>query len=456
MTDVIVVGGGPTGSSMATFLTQKGLSVKLFEKELFPRDHVGESLLPLGYPLFEELGVLDEMKQRFYRKPGVRFLNMDGSVQTTWCFKRVIQGEDHLSFHVFRADFDHMLLKNSARHGVEVMEGHSVIKAELDDPDKVSVHVRNGDKETVHEARFLVDCSGQFTFLAKQLKDKDRFEGLDRMALNSHWLNVPFNDSLREGTLQILHLGGEKLGWIWVIPITEGRASIGVVLNAAYARQERVKLQSAGDKDWMRTLYKQELLSSPVIAELLKDSHICMPIMINADYSYYTKQKHASNYAIVGDAAAFLDPIFASGVYIGMKSAQLVAQGIEQRLRDSGGLTLAQAYERIAGGYAMVEKLIRLFYNPESISFAEVSQAIDVDYQKFEVAYTILHFLLAGDFFENYARYIEFIDLLQDTRNLEKFKHRISRERFEILDELCMGERSTRPSQPHTAPMVTA
>ena len=439
MHDVIVIGGGPTGSSIATFLAQRGLSVKLFEKEVFPRDHVGESLLPLNYNLFKELGVLEEMEQRFYRKPGVRFLNIDGSVQTTWCFKRVIKGPDHLSFHVFRADFDKMLLMNSAKHGVEAHEGSKVTRAELDDPDTVTIHVRNGEAETTHRARFLVDCSGQLTFLAKQLKDKEPFEGLNRMALNSHWVDVPFNKIMEEGTLQILHLGGEKLGWIWVIPISEGRASIGVVLSADYAKQQRVAMQAAGEKDWQMALYKQELFSSPVITDLLKGARLFMPIMLNGDYSYYTKQKYGLNYAIVGDASAFLDPIFASGVYIGIKSAQLVAQGIRSQLNGStnGAMTLDKAYEHIAGAYVMVEKLIRLFYNPESISFAEVGKAIDVDYKKFEAAYTILHFLLAGDFFENYARYIEFIDLLQDTRQLENFKHRIHSERFELLDEVC-------------------
>jgi flavin-dependent dehydrogenase len=445
--DVIVIGGGPSGSSVATFLAQRGLRVKLFEKETFPRDHVGESLLPLNYNLFSELGVLEEMKQRFYRKPGVRFLNIDGSIQTTWCFKRVIKGPEHLSFHVFRADFDHMLLKNSAKHGVEVHEGAKVTLADLGDPTMAKVHVRTGDTETVHEARFLIDCSGQLTFLAKQLKDKEPFHGLDRMALNSHWLNVPFNESIREGTLQILHLGGEKLGWIWAIPIVEGRASVGVVLNAKYARDERVRMQSAGEKDWMRALYKQELFSSPVVSNMLKGAHICMPIMINADYSYYTRKKYGSNFAIVGDAAAFLDPIFASGVYIGIKSAHLVAQGVHRHLtaEQNGGMTLDRAYEHIAGGYVMVEKLIRLFYNPDSISFAEVGSAIDIDYRKFELAYTVLHFLLAGDFFENYARYVEFIELLQDARNLEKFKHRIHKERFELLDELCTTVGTTSP-----------
>jgi flavin-dependent dehydrogenase len=407
---------------------------------MFPRDHVGESLLPFNYEYLKELGVLDEMNRRFYPKPGVRFLNSDGSSQTTWCFKRVIKGPEHVSWHVHRADFDDMLLKNAEKHGVEARQGAKVTQVDLTNPDEVKVQVQTKEGSSAHQARFLIDASGQHTLLAKIRNDKHAFEGLDRVAFSTHWVNSHFSDSLKEGTLQIIHLGNERSGWIWIIPIAEGRVSVGVALGADYTRKYRVEAQQRGEKDWHQGLYMQEIKSSNVAREVVENASQAMPLMINGDYSYFAKEKYGPNYAIIGDASAFLDPIFASGIFMGIKSASLVTGAIAHKLgaASNGVRTFEEAYHYIDGAYRMVEKLIRVFYNPLSISFAEVSEAAHHMHQKFEAAYTIPHFMLAGDFFENHERYIEFIDLLEDEDTLLKFRHRIHSEPFEMMDNMCM------------------
>src|SRR5438093_13357265 len=134
--DVIIIGGGPAGSTAATLLAMDGHSVLVLEKAKFPRDHVGESLLPFCYSLFEKLGVLDEMKKMYVRKPGVRFLDTDGNHYTTWCFGHVMHGPDSLSFHVPRGVFDQMLLENSRKYGATVQEETKVTRVDLDDPDR--------------------------------------------------------------------------------------------------------------------------------------------------------------------------------------------------------------------------------------------------------------------------------------------------------------------------------
>lgn len=117
--DFIIIGGGPTGSTAAYYLCERGYKVLVLEKEYFPRQHVGESLLPFCYPLFEELGVLEEMKKRFVRKPGARFSNHDGTKSSTWCFRNILTDDSYLSFHVVRADFDKMLLDNCEKKGLK-------------------------------------------------------------------------------------------------------------------------------------------------------------------------------------------------------------------------------------------------------------------------------------------------------------------------------------------------
>src|SRR5262249_1677431 len=149
----------------------KGYAVTVLEKERFPRDHVGESLLPFCYNLFIELEVLDELTKRFVRKPGVRFIDVDGTSSTTWCFNHVIKDSSYLSFHVFRAEFDKVLLENSRKHGATVREGTRVQKVDLDRPDGL-VEIRAtevGGGEQTYRARFVLDASGRDTFLGSRM-----------------------------------------------------------------------------------------------------------------------------------------------------------------------------------------------------------------------------------------------------------------------------------------------
>ena len=151
--DFIVIGGGPAGSTVATQLARKGYSVTVFEKEKFPREHVGESLLPFCYQMLDEMGILEDMKKYMVRKPGVMFISADGKKKNTYCFNKVIHDESALSFHVLRATFDDMLLQNSRKFGATVLEETKVTNVELDRPDetvKVDVMDKNGTTTTYY------------------------------------------------------------------------------------------------------------------------------------------------------------------------------------------------------------------------------------------------------------------------------------------------------------------
>ena len=423
--DVLVIGGGPSGSTVSTLLAQRGHRVTVFERERFPRDHVGESLLPYCYGIFEELGVLEAMKERMVRKPGVRFIDVDGRHHTTWCFGHVIKDESHLSFHVRRDRFDDMLLRNAEAHGVEVHEETRVRSVDLGGPEgTVSVVVAgpDGEERTV-TGSYVIDASGRDTFIAARMGWKKAHDELDRVATSAHWEGVEFNGGLDEGLLQIVYLGGEKKGWIWVIPIGADRVSIGVVVNNSYFKERRAELRASRSEDTTLDYYLAELRTSPFVDAVIRSGRMVQGPVVNGNYSYKSDTKYGPNFALVGDAHTFIDPIFASGIYLSMNSARLVAYALDEALTSGDGKpALDAAYEQIAGAYRTVEKAIRLFYNPTAINFAQAGSAGELIHERHKNAMASMHYLLAGDFFRRHEEYSRVIDLLADPKLFARYK----------------------------------
>ena len=443
MYDVIIIGGGPAGSTAATLLSRQGHKVLLLEKEKFPREHIGESLIPSSYDTLKNLGVLEELARISPRKPGVNFVASEGNAQSLWCFKTILKDERYLSFHVKRSAFDEMLLNHSRKHGAEVIEEAPVRNVILDKPDgTVEVQAdHKGERKTFH-AKFLLDASGQSTFLGSKFGVKKPFVGLDRVALWSHWDNCTFDIPLQQGVIKIVYLGGEdKLGWVWVIPISADNLSIGVVVNNSFVKREKEKFTKAGSTDWKQEIYMQEINDSPAVKSLLGSATMSHKVQVNGDYSYYCEKKYGNNFAMIGDAGAFLDPIFSSGIYVGMHSAELVTDALHKKLTTGDASEMDKAYGMINGAVRLLEKFIRLFYSPDVMNFATAGDPGKLMvYKQTETFYSIFHYLLAGDFFEHHEKYSEFIDTMRDEKMIHKFKHLIEHTIHESHGATCGEE----------------
>jgi flavin-dependent dehydrogenase len=430
MQDVIVIGGGPTGSTAASFLAKHGRSVTVLEKEKFPREHVGESLLPFCYNTFRELGVLDTMKGLFVRKPTVRFCTLDGKRSTNWCFNRVIEDESFLSFQVDRKQFDTILLENSRRLGADVREETRVTDVRFDtDRDVVVVTAAGPEGETQsHEGRFLIDGSGRGSFMATKNGWRIKNKGFERTALWTHFVNVKrMQGGLEEGSSLIVYLGGDKRGWIWVFPLDRERVTVGVVLDNHYLPEKKRALTAGGSRDWVHDLFHAELAESPFVSDIIAGAEMLMPVIIEGDYSYNSSVKHGPRYALVGDAGRFIDPIFSSGIFLSTKSAWLVADALHEML-GSGDMDdnrpLLEAYEYINGAYDFVYRLISTFFNPHAVTFASARTFFD-EHQEHQDAMAAGHYILSGDFFENHKKYHAFLDLLANPRYFDMYRHQV-------------------------------
>jgi hypothetical protein len=238
-------------------------------------------------------------------------------------------------------------------------------------------------------------------------------------------------------------MGGEKKGWIWIFPLSEDRVTAGAVMSNSYLRDQHRKLRDEGHEDWRQALMMQELLASPFAEHLLAGKPQALPTLVNGDYSYEVKHQYGRNYAMIGDARGFIDPIFSSGVFLSIKTANLVSDAVHRQLigDPSSDEGFAAAYAQVTGAYEFVHRMIRLFYNPVSVTWAEVGAEGDV-HKAHESAMAAGHYMLAGDFFENHQRYAKFFDLLEDPKGFRRYSKLIL-ERTEFVDTSCHAERET-------------
>ena len=309
--DVLVIGGGPAGSTAATLLAEKGHRVTLLEKAHHPRFHIGESLLPANLPLFDQLGIRAEVEAIGMQKWGAEFVSPWHERQQTFEFADAWDKSMPSAFQVRRSEFDEILIRNAARKGAEIIEGCRVREVEFL-PDNAGAIVRaehdDGRSET-WQCRFLIDASGRDTFLGNRFKAKQRNPKHNSSSLYGHFKDAKRHADKKEGHISIFWF---EHGWFWFIPLADGTTSIGVVTWPHHMKTR---------KNSVKDFFLDQIALCPALAMRLKDAELVSGVDATGNFSYTCDRTHGDTYLLLGDAYAFIDPVFSSGVMLAMKSA---------------------------------------------------------------------------------------------------------------------------------------
>ncbi len=321
--DVVVIGGGPAGSTVAALLADQGHDVVLLEKAQHPRFHIGESLLPMNMPLFDRLGVRAEVEAIGITKHGAEFVSPWHDHTSLFHFAEAMDKSFPYAVHVRRSEFDELLFRHAARRGARTFEGQRVTAVDLDgERPTVKVSDEASSTTTTWRPRFVIDASGRDTLLSRQLDVKERNREHASAALYGHFRNARRTPGRFEGNITLFWFDH---GWFWYIPLRDGTTSVGAVAHPGYFKTRQ-------GMDWSQFLM-QTIALAPKLAERLKDAEMIEPATATGNYAYGSKFCRGERFAMIGDAYAFVDPMFSSGVYLAMNSAFEGAKAVNHWLR---------------------------------------------------------------------------------------------------------------------------
>ncbi|MEN0110707.1 MAG: NAD(P)/FAD-dependent oxidoreductase [Planctomycetota bacterium] len=361
--DCIVLGAGPAGSTAAALVAKEGFATLLVEREALPREHVGESLMPEAYWTFEKLGVLDWLKEsRFSKKVGVQFVDAAGRESKPFFFRSHHDHESSDSWHVERADFDRMLFENAGQHGAECVDRTRIVDVLLegDGPtaEATGVRLKTAGGETVDiSSRVVIDASGQSSLLANRLGLKRVNPDLRKAGIWRHYRGGERDES-GGGVKTIISHTRDKRAWFWYIPQSNDVVSIGCVGDADYL------LKGRGTP---AEVFEDELANCPGAASRLVGAEPMDDLAIAKEFSYTTTHAAGPGWTLVGDAWGFIDPVYSSGVYFAMKSADMASASVVDALRsgECSAERLGEWSEEFRGGTKWVRKLVHAFYSGE-------------------------------------------------------------------------------------------
>ncbi len=363
--DVIVMGGGPAGSSIAGILAREGRQVILFEKAIFPRHHIGESLMTDTYWTFRRLGVLEKLRESpFVRKYSVQFANPAGKESRPFYFFEAVHHESAVTWQVTRAEFDHLLINHAAEQGATVHQG-VLVKQVLFEGDRavgVEVEMQDGTREKFY-ANVVVDATGQAAMLSNKFRWRVRDPKLKKAVLYSYFKGAHREPDLNGGATLVLRTQAGSGGWFWYIPLENDITSVGIVANPDYL------LKGRGQD--LAKIFHEEIEKCEPCRRRVEGGERVDKIYSILDYSYRSKHNAGNGFIIIGDAYGFLDPIYSSGVLLALKMAELAADAIHDAFNhdDFSAARLGQYQAKLDRGIESMRKLVYAFYN-DGFSFA--------------------------------------------------------------------------------------
>ncbi len=363
--DVIVIGGGPAGATASALLSAKGRSVLLLEKEKFPRYHVGESLMPFCWFTLSKLGVLEEMERiAFTRKYSVQFVTPEGKKSQPFYFFQHLDHPAANTWQVERADFDLMLLENAKKAGVEVHERTRVERVLKNDAGTV-VGVQAVDAEGNSFEAFApitIDCSGREQVATLKEGWRVRDPKLNKIAVWTLYKNAKRDEGIDEGNTTVAYV--PQRGWFWYIPLRGNIVSVGIVAERDYL--------FSGSKD-PAEIMRREVENNAWIREYLAPSEQTGEYWVTGEYSYRSRACASDGLLLAGDAFAFLDPVFSSGVFLALKSGEMAAEAVDAALSQGivSGSFFEEYGERLCESIENMRNLVYAFYD-ENFSFADM------------------------------------------------------------------------------------
>ena len=367
MTDVIVIGGGPGGSTTAALLAEHGHRVLLLEREPFPRYHIGESLIPYTWFTLNRLGVVPWLQASACpKKYSVQFVSITGKVSQPFYFFQTIKHECAQTWQVWRGEFDAMLLDNARRKGVDVRQNVTVRDVLMDGARVVGVRAdtKDGAKNQEIRARVVVDASGRDSLLSRKFGWKDRDADLNKIAVWSYFEGATRDPGLDEGATTVAYV--PQKGWFWYIPMHSNIVSVGVVGEPGYLYR---------DTRDPAAIFQREAEACVWIRDHIRAGRQVEPVRVTGEYSYHSKRIGGDGFCLVGDAFAFLDPLFSTGVFLALKGGEMAADAIHAGLA-AGEMTAAHFdayYERQRRAVMSFRQLVYAFYDL-TFSFREFLQ----------------------------------------------------------------------------------
>lgn len=321
--DILVIGGGPAGATVAPLLAERGHRVVVLEKAHHPRFHIGESLLPANMALFDKLGIGDEVRAIGMEKYGAEFVSPWHEHQQTFEFADAWDKSMPMAYQVRRSQFDEILIRNAERKGAEVHEGCKVTAVDFQPEGGAIVTSERDDGETLRwQARFVVDASGRDTFLANRMQIKHRNPKHNSSAVYGHFRNVQRHEGKEEGHITIFWFDH---GWFWCIPLSDGVTSIGMVTWPYH-------MKSRAGRSLEQFLH-DNIQTCPPLAARMANAELTGPVEATGNFSYSASRNHGKDYVLLGDAYAFIDPVFSSGVLLAMQGGFFAADAIDESLR---------------------------------------------------------------------------------------------------------------------------